>query len=162
MVGKRRHVVENQAIVLGVKLCRSIRSSRAPRRAILIDQLAKRCVIGSFLLCACPHERQQSASERQGHIEKPAPTLHTPVVSIAHRWHALAGEPRRLCPPQISSRRTKVSCRGTGAIGNERTGIAARLLSAKPPHPDSACGWFSEVHRLSAGAQGHRLIVLAS
>src|SRR6266571_8676690 len=95
MVGKRRHVVENQAIVLGVELRRSIRSSRAPRRAILIDQLAKRCVIGGFLLCACPHERQQSTSERQGHIEKPAPTLHTPVVSIAHGC-AHSGSPRKL------------------------------------------------------------------
>src|SRR5437867_1427648 len=95
MVGKRRHVVENQAIVLGVELRRSIRASRAPRRAILVDQLAERCVIGSFLLCACPHERQQSASERQGHIEKPAPALHTPVVSIAHGCAHL-GSPRKL------------------------------------------------------------------
>ena len=38
----------------------------------------------------------------------------------------------------------------------------ARFLSAKPPHPDSACGWLPEVHRLSADVQGHRLIVLAS
>src|SRR6266478_3760526 len=51
MVRERSHIVENQAIVLGVELRRSVRRSRAPSLAIAVDELTKG---GIFRASAAP------------------------------------------------------------------------------------------------------------
>src|SRR5215467_12372164 len=50
VVLKRSDVVENQAGAFGVELGGIIRLAGAPRSAIIINQFAELCVVGSFLL----------------------------------------------------------------------------------------------------------------
>src|SRR5712664_218245 len=85
VIRKRRHIIKNQSVVLGVELRRSVRRSRAPSRAITVDQLAKVTVVRGFLLRPCSNESQQSAGDRQPYIQQPAPSLGISVDGSAHR-----------------------------------------------------------------------------
>ncbi len=82
MIGKRSKVVENQPVFLRIKLRGTIRISRAPCGAILVDQFAKSGFIRGFLLRTSSDKCQQSTRERQRNIKNPAPPFATSGVSI--------------------------------------------------------------------------------
>src|SRR5713226_4715238 len=84
-------IVENEAVVLGVELRRSLRISGAPRRAKAVDESAERSVIRGLLLCPGSNESQQGANDRQPHIQHPAPSFGIIGDSSAHRCgHSLS------------------------------------------------------------------------
>src|SRR5882672_306579 len=85
MVRERSHIVENQAIVLGVELRRSVRRSRAPSLAIAVDELAKGGIFRGLLLRPGSNKCQQCAGDRQRHIQQPAPSLGIFVDGSAYR-----------------------------------------------------------------------------
>src|SRR6266403_961681 len=85
MVRERSHIVEKQAIVLGVELRRSVRRSRAPSLAIAVDELAKGGIFRGLLLRPGSNKCQQCAGERQRHIQQPAPSLGIFVDGSAYR-----------------------------------------------------------------------------
>jgi hypothetical protein len=80
VIRKRCHVVENQPVLLGIKPCWIVGVSRAPGRAISVDQLPKRRIIGSLLLRPRPDKRQQSTAKGQQHIQEPSPSFSTSGV----------------------------------------------------------------------------------
>src|ERR1700704_6239677 len=59
VVRKGRDVVENETIVLCVKLRGSLRRSRAPSRAKTVDEFAEGGVVGGLLLRPGSNESQQ-------------------------------------------------------------------------------------------------------
>src|SRR6267143_5155886 len=85
MIRKRGHIIKNESIVLGVELRRSIRRSRAPSRAIAVDELAKVTVVRGFLLRTGTNKCQQCAGYRQRYIQQPAPSLGIFADKSAHR-----------------------------------------------------------------------------
>src|SRR6266849_2027700 len=85
MVRKRRDIIKNESVVLGVELRGRIRRPRAPSGAIAVDELAKRGVVGGLLLRAGTNESQQRTGYRQRHIQQPAPSLGIFVDGSAYR-----------------------------------------------------------------------------
>src|SRR6266480_5779577 len=75
MIRKRRHIIKNESVVLGVELRRSVRRSRAPSLAIAVYELAKSGILRSPLLRPGPNECQQCTGYRHRYIEQPAPSL---------------------------------------------------------------------------------------
>src|SRR5216684_6473572 len=85
MIGERGDIVENEAVLLRIKLRRRFRVSSAPCGAITVGELAKHGVIAGLLLRAGTNERQHRARQRRGYVQQPAPTLATIGDSIARR-----------------------------------------------------------------------------
>src|ERR1700682_686597 len=85
VICKRRPLKKNESVVLGVELRRSIRRSRAPSRAIAVDELAKVTVVRGFLLRPGTNKCQQCAGYRQRYIQQPAPSLDIFAEKSAHR-----------------------------------------------------------------------------
>src|SRR6267142_2852401 len=68
MVSERGNIVENEAILLRVKLRRFFRVSGAPGGAITIDEPSESGVIAGLLLCAGTNKRQHRASQRRSYV----------------------------------------------------------------------------------------------
>src|SRR6267143_1181307 len=64
VVCKRSDIVENQAVVLGIKSRRSFRISRAPSRTKAVDELPKCRVVRGLLLRPGANESQQCPGDR--------------------------------------------------------------------------------------------------
>src|SRR2546426_2743652 len=75
MVSERGDIVENEAVLLRVKLRRRFRVSSAPCGAITIDDVPESGVIAGLLLRAGTNERQHRARQRRGYVHQPAPML---------------------------------------------------------------------------------------
>src|SRR5437879_6839046 len=85
VVRKRRHIIKNKSVVLGVELLRRFRIPCAPSSAIAVNQLSKSSVVRGLLLRPGPNEGEQGADDRQRHIQDPTPSLGIIVDSSAHR-----------------------------------------------------------------------------
>src|SRR6266513_899290 len=86
VIRKRRHIIKNQSIVLGVELRRSIRRSRAPSLTIAVDELAKSGIFRGLLPRPGVNECQQYTGYHHRYIEQPAPSLGIFVDSSDHRF----------------------------------------------------------------------------
>src|SRR5260370_29847254 len=75
VIRERRHIIKNESVLLGVELRRCIRCTRAPSRAIAVDELAKGGLVRGLLLRPGANESQQCAGYCQRYIQQPAPTL---------------------------------------------------------------------------------------
>src|SRR6266699_815143 len=64
MVCKRRHVIKNEAVLLGVELRWSFRRSRAPSHAVAVYELPKGGIVCGLLLCPSANEGQQCTDNR--------------------------------------------------------------------------------------------------
>src|SRR6202035_2322620 len=85
VVRKRRYIIKNESIVLGVELRRSVRRSHAPSLAIAVDELAKSGVLRGLLLRPGSNKGQQCTSHGQRDIQQPAPPLGIFADGSAHR-----------------------------------------------------------------------------
>src|SRR6266852_1458771 len=68
------NIVENQPVILGVELRRSLRRPRAPSCTKTVDEFTERSVVRGLLLCPGANESQQGADDRQRYIQQPAPS----------------------------------------------------------------------------------------
>ena len=84
VVRKGSDIVENQVVVLCVEFLRSLRRSRAPSRAKVVDELAEVGFVGGLLLRPGPNESQQCTDYGQPHIQQPSPSLGIFVASTVH------------------------------------------------------------------------------
>src|SRR5260370_22419911 len=73
MVCKRRNVIKNEAVLLGVELRWSFRRSSAPSHAVAVYELPKGGIVCGLLLCPGANESQQCSYDRQRYIQQPAP-----------------------------------------------------------------------------------------
>jgi len=83
MIREWSNVVENQTILLGVKLCRSVGVQRTSSRAVRIDQRLKRCFVRSLLLRA---RQQRSAAP----LQKPSPRTIATATALHVHSHPLS------------------------------------------------------------------------
>src|SRR5215469_12986771 len=84
LVGERREVVEDQAIVLCIEF-RGIRGvPGTPRGAIVLNQLAKRRRVAGFLLSTRSGKGQHPSEQGQQHINRPVVTR-TSLATMSQR-----------------------------------------------------------------------------
>ncbi len=110
VICKWRYIIKHQPVFLCVEAGRSIRVARAPRRAIRINQFAKRSVIARLLLRPRPNKRQQPSRQRQCDIEKPAPTFSTSGVYVFQLQDHLRS-PRELLGTGVEKRHSQLRIR---------------------------------------------------
>src|SRR5580692_5073532 len=75
VISEWRYIVENQAVVLRIKLRWGVRVASAPCGAVGIDTGAERSLICSPLLRPRTHEGQQGSRKRHRHIQEPPPAF---------------------------------------------------------------------------------------
>src|SRR5260370_7994665 len=75
VIRKRRHVIKNESVILGVELRRRVRCPRAPSRAIAVNQLPKGGVIRGLLLRPGSNEGQQCTAYPHPYVHHPHPSL---------------------------------------------------------------------------------------
>ena len=87
VVGKGCDIVEDQAIVLGVKLGGVGEVAGTPSGTIVVDEFAEGGGIGGFLLGAGAGEGKQAAKEGDEDVEDPVMTrpVHTRARGRLHR-----------------------------------------------------------------------------
>src|SRR6266851_4290803 len=130
------NIVENQPVILGVELRRSLRRPRAPSCTKTVDEFTERSVVRGLLLRPGTNESQQGADDRQRYIQQPAPSLGLFADTSAHRY-SHPGSPRnpgtRACrgmsqrvPPTLL--RFRPFCKSLYAPGGDQLILAPLLL----------------------------------
>src|SRR5216684_4016381 len=132
------NIVENQPVILGVELRRSLRRPRAPSCTKTVDEFTERSVVRGLLLRPGANESQQGADDRQRYIQQPAPSRGIFADGSAYRsGHSVS--PRnsgtRVCSG-MSQRVTHTVIRSEQFCKRSYTpGLATRFLTCYCPSP---------------------------